>query len=173
MKKIFLILFILIPVSVFSQKTQLNAFFDKYSGQEGYTSVYITKYLFQMFAKLDNGKEENDFKDATSTLDAIKILSVDSALNVSKKIDFAVELKKVLPASEYKDLMVVREGKKQINFMIRENNGKISELVMTVVGQDKPLLIFLEGYINLKKISKLSKSMNIDGFENLDKVKDK
>jgi len=173
MKKILLILTFMIPFLAFSQKSPLDAFFDKYSGQEGYTSVYITKYLFDMFAKLNTDKEENDFKAATSKLDAIKILTVDSALNASKRIDFGAELKKILPKTDYKDLMVVKEGKKQINFMIRESKGKISELVMTVTGSDQPIMILLEGDIDLAKISKISKTMQIDGFENLEKVNDK
>jgi hypothetical protein len=173
MKKILFIFIMLVPNLVFSQKSQLNQFFDKYSGQDGYTSVYITKYLFEMFAKLNTDKEEHDFKDATNKLESIKILTVDSALNSNLKINFSNELKKILPRNEYKDLMVVREGKKQINFMIRETNGKISELVMTVIGENQPLLIMLEGDIDLAKISKISKSMKIDGFENLEKVDDK
>jgi hypothetical protein len=170
MKKLIIIIVFLIPFSLVGQKSQLNDFFEKYSGQEGYTSVYITKYLFQMFATISDEKEDKEFKDVTSKLESIKILTVDSAMNQNKKIDFANELKKILPKTDYKDLMVVKEGKKQINFMIRESNGKISELVMAVSGPDEPVLIFLEGDINLAKVSKLSKSMKIDGFEHLEKV---
>jgi len=78
----------MIPVLTFAQNSPLDDFFDKYSGQEGYNSVYITKYLFQMFAKINTDKEASDFKDATSKLTAIKILSVDSVLNSTRKIDF-------------------------------------------------------------------------------------
>jgi hypothetical protein len=163
----------MIPLQTFAQNSPLDAFFDKYSGQEGYNSVYITKYLFEMFAKINTDKEKSDFKDATSKLTAIKILSVDSILNATRKIDFSNELRKILPKTDYKDLMVVKEGKKQIKFMIRETNGRISELIMAITGEDAPFLMIIQGDIDLAKISKISKSMKIDEFENLENVKDK
>jgi len=170
MKKLLIIILLMFPIMTFAQKSQLNAFFDKYSGQEGYTSVHITKYLFQMFAKISNDQEDKEFKEVTSKLTAIKILTIDSALNVTKKIDFGNELKKILPSSDYKDLMIVKDGKKTISFVIKETNDKISELVMTISGPGSPVLIFLEGDIDLANMSKLSKKMNISGFEHLDDI---
>jgi hypothetical protein len=41
---------------------------------------------------------------------------------------------------------------------------------MIVTGQGNAVLMFLEGDIDLKSISKLSKSMKITGFEHLDKI---
>ena len=103
-------------------------------------------------------------------LDAIKILAVDSAASESAKRTFKNELLQQLPKALYKDLMVIKDGKKEITFKIREENNKISELLMLVVGPNESALIFLEGNIDLKKISKLSKTMKIDGFEHLEKV---
>ncbi|MDF1549189.1 MAG: DUF4252 domain-containing protein [Bacteroidales bacterium] len=170
MKKVNLILLFMIPVLAFAQKSQLNTFFDKYSGQEGYTSVHITKYMFQLFEKVSDEKEDKEFKDVTSKLDAIKILAIDSKADEVSQKAFKNELIQKLPKSIYKDLMIIKEGKKEITFMIREEGNKISELVMFVDEPNESALIFLEGDIDLKKISKLSKTMKIDGFEHLDKV---
>lgn len=160
----------MIPIMAFSQKSQLNAFFDKYSGQEGYTSVHITKYMFQLFAEISNDEEDKEFKEVTSKLDAIKILTVSNDASNAKKKAFKNALLGQLPQSVYKDLMIIKEGKKEITFKIREENKKISELVMFVDEIDESVLIYLDGDINLKQVSKLSKSMKIDGFEHLDKV---
>ncbi|RLD84879.1 MAG: hypothetical protein DRJ07_04345, partial [Bacteroidetes bacterium] len=85
---------------------------------------------------------------------------------------FQKELLQILPKTNYKDLMIIKEGRQDIRFLIREENSKISELVMIITGEDDPVLIFLEGDINLKNISKMSKSMKIKGFEHLEKVDD-
>lgn len=170
MKKVSLIILLMVPVLVFSQKSPLNTLFDKYSGQEGYTSVHITKYMFQLFAEISNDKEDKEFKDVTSKLDAIKILALSDDATESQKKSFKSELIKNLPKSQYKDLMIIREGKKVVTFMIKEDGSKISELVMFVDENDKSTLLYLDGDINLKSISKLSKSMKIDGFEHLEKV---
>ena len=66
--------------------------------------------------------------------------------------------------------MVVKEGPETITFMVRENQGRISELVMTLEGGSESLVLFLEGDISLKDLSKLSQSMNVEGFEHLEKI---
>ena len=170
MKKVSLILLFMIPVLAFSQKSPLNQLFDKYSGQEGYTSVHITKYMFQLFAEISNDKEDKEFKDVTSKLSAIKILALSDDASENQKKSFKSDLIKNLPKSVYKDLMIIKDGKKEVSFMIKEEGNKISELVMFVDENNESTLIYLDGDINLKNISKLSKSMKIDGFEHLEKV---
>jgi len=170
MKKVNLIILFMIPVLALSQKSPLNELFDKYSGQEGYTSVHITKYMFQLFAKISDDKEDKEFKEVTSKLDAIKILTVSDDANANQKKTFKDEIIQRLPKSVYKDLMIIKDGKKEITFMIKEDGSKISELVMFVEENNESVLIYLDGDINLKNISKLSKSMKIDGFEHLEKV---
>ncbi len=173
MKKASLIILLMLPVLAFSQKSPLNVLFDKYSGQEGYTSVHITKYMFQLFAEISDEKEDKEFKDVTSKLDAIKILTLSNDASESQRKSFKDELIKNLPKAVYKDLMIIKEGKKEITFKIKDDGGKISELVMFVDEKDESALIYLDGDINLKSISKLSKSMKIDGFEHLDKIDEK
>ena len=173
MKKIALILFLCLPLLANAQQSQLNSFFEKYSGKEGYTSVYITKYMFDLFKKIGNASEEKEFNDITTRLKSIKILIVDSVTNVNSKVKFQHELLSVLPKDIYKELMIVKEGSETISFLFRGEGDKISEFVMTVVGKDSPTLILLEGDIDLKQLSKLSKTMNIEGFEHLDKVDEK
>ena len=170
MKKVSLIILLMLPVLAFSQKSPLNTLFDKYSGQDGYTSVHITKYMFQLFAEISNEKENKEFKDVTSKLEAIKILALSNDATYNQKKSFKKDLIQSLPSSVYKDLMIIKEGKKEISFKIKDDGGKISELLMFVDEDDESVLIYLDGDINLKNISKLSKSMKIDGFEHLEKV---
>lgn len=171
-KVIIMLLVVLSPVWLLAQNSKLNDFFNKYSGQEGYTSVYITKYMFELFAKISDEQEDKEFKELTSNLNSIKILTADSLMEARNGGKFQKELLQILPKTNYKELMIIKEGKQDIRFLIREEKSKISELVMIVTGQGEPVLIFLEGDINLKNISKLSKSMKIKGFEHLEKIDD-
>lgn len=169
MKSIILSAFMLISILTNAQQTPANKMFEKYSGQEGYTSIYITKYMFDLFSKVNTEEEDKEFKDVTSKLTAIKILTADNESNSKFNDEFAEILK--IPA--YKEMMVIKDGKETIKFLIHEANNKISEFLMLVYGDDAPVLIFLEGDIVLKDLSKLSKTMNVNGFEHLDKVEEK
>ncbi|MBL4709145.1 MAG: DUF4252 domain-containing protein [Flavobacteriales bacterium] len=174
MKKILFSIFILsFPLLMAAQPSQVEKLFDQYSGKEGYTSVHITKYMFEMFAKVATEEEDNEFKEVTSQLTAIKILTLDSETNAKRGQDFYKEINNSLSEPEYKDLMIVKDGGEEIKFMIKETKDIISELVMIIGGENEGVLISLMGDIDLKTISKISKSMDLKGLKHLDKVDEK
>jgi len=160
----------LLPLFGMSQETPANNFFESHSGKEGFTSIYITKYMFDLFAKVSNDKEQEEFAEISSKLNTIKILTNESDSEQNKPINFTVELLNSLPKEVYKELMVIKDGGEKIQFLINEKNNKIKEFLMIVTGEDENVLIILDGDINLKEISKLSTTMNVKGFEHLKNV---
>ena len=173
MRKFAIILMLSLPIFASAQESPINSFYDKYSGKEGYTSVYITKYMFDLFKKISSETDDKEFQESINGINSIKILTIDSTTNITKKVRFIDELRTKLPKSIYKNLMIVKDGGNTITFMINEKESKISEFVMTINDTSSPVLIFLEGDINLKQISKLSKTMKIQGFKNLQKLDNK
>jgi hypothetical protein len=171
MKKLIVLLIAVLPMLGMAQESPLNKIFDKYSGQEGYTSVYITSYMFDLFAKVAQ-EEAADFEHVTKGLEAIKILTVSSDLSAEKRASFYHEIKNALPPSVYKDFMIVKEGAQEITFKVKDEGNKISEFVMIVKDKHEPVILFLQGDIDLANLSKMSKSMDIKGFEHLEKVED-
>jgi hypothetical protein len=67
--------------------------------------------------------------------------------------------------------MSIREKDKDIKFFTKEANGKISELVMVMGGNEDFMVLSIFGDIDLKEISKIGKSVNIDGLNNLQNIK--
>jgi len=171
MKKIiFIIAVTIFTMQGMAQESQLNKIFDKYSGQEGYTSIHITSYMFELFAKIAED-DAAEFDNITKGLDAIKILTSDG--NEEQRKQFYEDLNKALPASVYKDFMVINDGGQEIIFKVRDEGDKITEFVMIVKDPKEPVLLFLQGDIDLAQVAKMSKSMDIKGFEHLEKVDDK
>ncbi|MFH1319539.1 MAG: DUF4252 domain-containing protein [Bacteroidota bacterium] len=171
MKKIAVhLILILVPFLIQAQTTPMDALFDKYSGEEGYTSVYISKYMFELFAKIVDEEEDKEFKEVVGGLNSIKILATDEKAGAKQNKEFYKEILNSLSEIDYKELMIVKDGAEEVKFLIHEKDGKISGLVMVVGGEDESVLISMDGNIDLKNISKLSKSMNISGMEHLDKI---
>lgn len=168
MKKIIIAFILMIPSWSFAQESALNTFYEKYSGKEGYVSVYITEFTFQLFKQVENAQEGKDFDETVTKLKGIKMLTPDS-VNRSTFLD---DLRAALPKNQYKDMMVVRDGSSTIRFMLKEEGSKITEFIMTIEGEDSPFLLFLEGDIDLNEVAKLARTMDINGFEHLEKVKD-
>ena len=167
MKKILLSLIVIaLPVMLSAQNTPVDELFDKYSGKEGFTSVYITSYMFSMFSDMET--DDPEFDELIKNLKGIKILATDDSYNGNA--NFYKEIIDKIPMSKYKELMVIREKDQNVKFLINEQDGKIIELLLIAGGKNENAIISIQGNIDLKNISKLSKSMKIDGLEHLEEI---
>ena len=154
-------------------QTVADKIFDKYSGTDGFTTVYITKYMFDLFRDANpGGEEDEDMGKVLSNLTGIKILAADDDPATPISVNLYQEVMKQLPVSQYKELMVVKEKDQDVKFLVREDKGKVVELLMLVGGKDQSALICIQGIIDMKSIGKLAKGMDIQGMENLEKIEE-
>lgn len=166
MKKVLITLLLLISTNlIMGQKSPVDKLFDKYSGKEGYTSVFISKYMFDLFSNVST--EDEDLNQIVRGLSSIKILATEEDV---KGVNFHDEIMRELPAKDYKELMIIKEKDQDLKFLVKDINGRIVELLLIIGGSDNALICIQGENINLKNISNLSKSMKIDGLENLDKI---
>ena len=171
-----LLLFCLIglPCGIFAQNRAVDRLFDKYAGREGFTTVYISKYMFTMFANMDDAEDEDleEMQEVFGKLDGIRILAVEDENLLGKGLNFYDEIMKDLDRSDYKELMVVKDAESDVVFLAREENGKIIELLLIVGGDTDNALIAITGEINLNTIGRISQSMDIEGIEKLEELEE-
>ena len=68
----------MLSLCVIGQNSAVDKVFDKYSGKDGYTTVYISSFMFNMLNSLESDDPEyNEFKKATAGIQSIKILTQD------------------------------------------------------------------------------------------------
>jgi hypothetical protein len=171
MKKIALIISLLGLVFGMKAQSIIDKLYDKYSGTEGYTSVYISKYMFDMFRNdMGDKQEQDEVEQVISKLDCIKILLTDDDPATPAPVNLYQEMMKILPSSSYKEIMVVKEKDQEIKFYSKEVKDKIVELLLVLSGKDENVLLSIQGDIDLKNIAGLAKTMNINGMENLEKI---
>ena len=168
MKRFYILSFLLaITMQTFAQDDAVSKYFNKYSDDERFTSVYISNRMFSMFSSEDDKAEDKELKEVLNKLGGLRILTSDQANGTQ----MYQEAHRLLVTKGFEDLMEVKEkGKSEFKFMIREVNGKIRELLMLSGAGKDFFLMSLIGDIDLNKISKLSKSLDVDGIENLDKL---
>ena len=171
MKKIFLsIASLCLTLILQAQSNPVDEMFNKYSEKQGFTVVSISSKMFSLFANKD--VENKDADDIMAKLKSIKILSVeDSLLNIN--LNFYTELSRKLNLSVYEELMVVKEGPDITKFLIRQTGNTISELLVITGGPGGNSLISIKGELNLKNISELSKSLDMQELKGLDKIEKK
>jgi hypothetical protein len=110
----------------------------------------------------------NEFKKATAGIRSIKILTQDGGNSEA----FGTELLKMLPRSEYQEMMVVKDQDEDVLFLAREEGGKITEFLLIVSGSGEDVLIAIQGDIDLESISKIAAGLDMPGLENLEDIKD-
>jgi hypothetical protein len=168
MKKLVLSIIISsLSLTVFCQRSPVDELFDKYNGREGFTSVYISSKMFGLLARIDT--EDDEFHNLVTRIKSIRILTIDSAKNVTG-INFINELLPRLIRNGYEELMTVKETNKETQFMIHEVNGRIAELVM-ITGGPGSSVVSISGNLDMKTIASLSDGLGIEELEGIEKVK--
>lgn len=174
MKKIFLLLIVILTAgTLHAQHSAVDRLFEHYSGAEGFTTVSISKAMFEMLARLDTtSADQKELKQTITNLTGIRILAVEDPAKVPEGFNLYKEVMKDVRNLPYEELMVVREDGKDVKFLVQKNGKKISELLLLVGGPQENVAISIQGDIDLKNIAGLSKMMNISGMEELDNVKE-
>lgn len=154
-----------------AQEDAISKFFGKYMDDQRFTSVYISGKMFSMFAKIPVEEDEKALKEAVSNLSGLRILTSDSVNGRMLYNDAA----KNLSLQGYEELMFIKEGgQEEMQFLVKEDEkGIIKELLMLMGGRNNFFLMSIIGNIDLEQLAKLSKSMDIKGLENLEKLNDK
>ncbi len=172
MKKIIAILvFVMTGTATFAQNDAITKFFNKYADDQSFSQVNVSSKMFSLFTNIDmDNPEDKEVVNAISKLKGLRILAKDDSINSRKLYKEAFSL---IPKGQYEELMSFRDKDKDMKFMIKESGGKISELLMIAGGDKEFMILSLFGEIDLKQVSKMGKSMDIDGLKNLEKIDEK
>lgn len=172
MKKLMVgIVMMAVAITAQAQNDAIAKFFTKYQNDESFSQVTVSGKMFNMMANLSGETdEEKEMIQAISKIKGLRILSKNEARNSR---DLYKEAISMIPSKEFEELMSIRDKDKDMKFYTKEAGGKISELVMVMGGNEEFMVMTIFGEIDLKEISKIGKSVNIDGLENLENIKDK
>lgn len=164
MKKIVAIIALAATFTASQGQDVISRFFTKYQNDESFTNVNISSKMFGLFTQMDvENPDDQAVLDAISKLKGLKILAKENARNSRELYKEALGL---IPKN-FEELMSVRDKDKDMKFMIEEKDGKISEMLMVVGGNEEFMIMSIFGEIDLKQISRIGSKMNIKGLENL------
>jgi hypothetical protein len=156
----------------YAQDDVISKYFSDYERRDDFTTIIITSKMFGLLAQIPEAEDEEDVMNVIRKLNGLKILT---SSKYSGRAELSKKAVKTLTKEGFEELMIIKEGDEEIKFLINEENGKIQEFVMVIIGDADGdfFLMSMTGNLDLNDISKLSKTMDIDGFEHLDKVEEK
>lgn len=170
MKNILAIILCFCSIGIFAQSAGVSSYIDKYADNEDFTTVTINQKMFEMLATVASGDEgmDPDVKEMISNLKELRILT--SKTDIANHFTAANTM---IEGDGFEELMNMKEKGNNARFMVKDSDGGniVDELVLLVSGDEFVLLDFV-GQIDLTKVAKLSKSINIGGLEHLEKIKE-
>lgn len=161
-RRMILLLILLMPVSGFAQKSPVDKLFEKYANKSGFTTVNISGALLGFAGAMAPDSNSTE-KEILSNLNGVRILTVDDE-ELNKSLNFYEELESdgFFKNNDYEVLMEVTEESEVVRFYGRTtNDGKLSEMLL-IVGGDDNTLISIQGLIDPKNISKVTGALDID-----------
>lgn len=162
---------------VSSAQSPLDKVFNKYSGQDKFTTVSFSKEMFSQILSMmatKNDSASKEMRGVMEKLTGMKVItySIDTT-DYAKAVSIYNEWSGLFPSSNYKELMAVNEGRDNYRFLTKqESDGKISEMVMLMKGKKELVVLSLTGVIDMSNLSQISRTMGIHGMEGFQKMHD-
>jgi hypothetical protein len=124
--------------------------------------------MFNMVSKIELESDQIDpeVMDIIKELKGLRILSYDGA----EAPTFYKEAKDKINLNEYEELIVARDGDEQIHIRVKESGDIVSELILLVGGTTEFALISFTGNVDIKKVGKLGKVLDIDHIQELERI---
>jgi hypothetical protein len=173
MKKIITILLLVFNLSfVFAQRDFIDRHFDEYMGQEGFTSLSISRSMFSLFADID--EESEDVEKAISRLTGLKMLAAKEMDYTASKSLWRKAIRS-LEQEGFEELLNMVEDGEEVSFYGKKSRvaGRVTELVMLVGGRNNNFLVLtITGDISLKEIAKLTRNMDIEGLDKIEGIEE-
>lgn len=168
MKKIILVPILILAFffRVQAQGDAIERFFSKYMEDERFSRVFISPKMMQMaggFLKNNaaNDKESAELGALISKVKGIRILSSDQVDGMR----LYKEVMGTLAKNEYEELMDVQDKGTSLKFLVKEESGRVRELLMLTGDQSSFTLLSMQGSFSYSDLNMLADKTNMPGME--------
>jgi hypothetical protein len=167
MKNLLALLLLAISFHAQAQEDAVARLFDHHLQDQRFTSAYISPRMFEVMAEKVDVAMDEDVRKMIRTMKGMRVVQ----LNGQDGTPFFKPANDKLQGAKYEELMSLREKGEQVRFYTLGGGARVKELVMVVAGPQRFLLLSMVGDIDLGTVAKLSKALNVQGADLLEKVK--
>jgi hypothetical protein len=179
MKKLVITLAVIViaTTSAIQAQSTIDHLYEKYAGQKGFTSINISPEMFGFLSSLDMSDSSEKAKETQNVLDqlsGLKMLVYEP--DGSSNQDFLDEVKSLSKSKGFSEIMSVDSEDEAVKFLAKKGkDDKVLEFLMIVFDDNKKeaVVMSMTGNLDMKTISEISKSLDLEGMENIDKLDDK
>lgn len=155
-------------------QTAIDGLYKKYAGQKGFTSINISPEMFGFIQSVDmsdSSEKAKETQDVLEQLSGLKMLVYEPEGESNQA--FRNELKNLSHSNDYAEMMSVDSEDEIVKFLAKKgDDGKVLELLMIVFDDEEAVVMSMTGHLDMKSIAEISKALDIDGMENLEKIEE-
>lgn len=152
-----------LPIASFAQSKAIEDFYNHFRGQEDISQVELQGGILNLVAKFT---DESDADELIRKVTRLRVLNMDEG-NLVSKSDLS-RLVKAVKQDHFEDLMQIRDEGDDIQILIREQKGAVTDILVLIYGDDNFTMLSLEGKMRFKDIQNLD--LEFEGGEHLEKV---
>jgi hypothetical protein len=150
MKKLILLFVLIIAIQGVKAQKSIDALFQKYAGNDGFTTVTINGSLLKLASCLDRNSDSSLPADVTE----IRILTQeDKSIPVENFYDMVI---KDIDLNMYEEFMRVKEKNQDVRMLVRTEGKNFKEFLLISGGEDNAL-IQIKGNMSFEDAEKFSK----------------
>jgi len=162
------ILAFLTSAIVNAQEDGIAKFFSSQINDDKFSHSYISPRMISAVVKMDIEDMDDELKTIIKDLKGMRILS--SSKDGKKHFD---EFVKILDTKGYETIVSTRRPAESVKIYLKNEDKPDGEILMVFFANDACAMTSINGNINLDRIAKLSRQLNIKGAEYLENVKRK
>ena len=152
-----------VPLSLFAQTKTIDRFYKKYQTHEEATMLEMQGYALKLAA--DKAKETCAGK-ILQKISHLRVLSMEESNKVANK-----EIKQLMDSAKknnFEDLMKIKDGTNMVEFLLRQENNYISNVLVVVNGPSEFVLLSIEGQLQFSDLNNLN--LEVKGANHLNKL---
>ena len=149
-----------------AQEDGIAKFFNKQINDDKFSHTFISPRMISAVVKMDINDMDDEMKSIVKDLKGMRILSTDK--ESKKNFD---DFMKVLDSKGYETIVFSRKPAESVKIYLKDENKPNGELIMLFFRNETCSMTSIHGNINLDRIAKLSRQLNIKGAEYLENIK--
>lgn len=154
MKRLIILFFILLSTLDASAQTG-KSIYQKYSGQENVSAVYISSAMFRMIGKIPDLKAGDDEVDLTPIIQKLSGFYIISSVNPSINENLQSEVKRFIANGRYELLMEAIDSGEIMRMYSVGSEKTVNSFVMFAIDGSETTFICLDGQMDRDQLEKV------------------
>lgn len=154
MKRLIILFFLLLSTLDASAQTG-KSIYQKYSGQENVSAVYISSAMFRMIGKIPDLKAGDDEVDLTPIIQKLSGFYIISSVNPSINENLQSEVKRFIANGRYELLMEAIDSGEIMRMYSVGSEKTVNSFVMFAIDGSETTFICLYGQMDRDQLEKV------------------